>query len=133
MSDKRNVHVVAGIVSDANRYLIARRAIGKASAGLWEFPGGKVEPGESSAAALERELREELDICVAVQGAFCRNQTVVGQVTIDLECLLVTLEGPRPISSTDHDLLKWVTTDGLAEHDWCAPDMPAVRRLAGLH
>jgi 8-oxo-dGTP diphosphatase len=57
------VLVVAGALIDAdNRVLIARRPEGRAMAGLWEFPGGKVEPGETPEAALIRELREELSI-----------------------------------------------------------------------
>lgn len=133
MPEKRTLHVVAGIVSDGNRYLIARRAMHKSSAGLWEFPGGKVEPGESSAAALSRELREELDISVAIGSQFLRSKINVSGAKIDLECILAKLKGSHPIASTDHDLLRWVTADELTEYDWCAPDLPAVRRLAGLH
>jgi len=56
------IDVVAGILWREGRYLGVRRPEGKAHAGLWEFPGGKVEPGEDPAAALVRELAEELDI-----------------------------------------------------------------------
>jgi len=56
------IDVVAGILWRDGRYLGVRRPEGKAHAGLWEFPGGKVEPGEEPAAALVRELAEELDI-----------------------------------------------------------------------
>ena len=57
------MHVVAGVLLDpAGRVLLAQRPPGKHLAGMWEFPGGKLEPGESAAAGLLRELREELDI-----------------------------------------------------------------------
>ena len=63
-------HVVAGVITDARgRVLLARRAEGSELAGLWEFPGGKVEPGESPEAALARELDEELGIEVDVGAA----------------------------------------------------------------
>jgi 8-oxo-dGTP diphosphatase len=59
------LHVVAGVLLDpAGRVLLAQRLPGKHLAGLWEFPGGKLEPGESPAAGLVRELREELDVQV---------------------------------------------------------------------
>ena len=65
MSEAAQVHVVAGVIRDARgRVLLARRTDGRDLAGLWEFPGGKVEPGESPDAALIRELHEELGISV---------------------------------------------------------------------
>src|SRR6478752_2404390 len=57
------IHVVAGVLTDARgRILLARRTAGRDLAGAWEFPGGKVEPGETPLQALDRELHEELDI-----------------------------------------------------------------------
>ncbi|RZA12477.1 MAG: NUDIX domain-containing protein, partial [Lysobacteraceae bacterium] len=59
----KRIQVVAGVLRDAQgRVLLARRPEGRDLAGLWEFPGGKVEPGETPANALARELREELGI-----------------------------------------------------------------------
>ncbi|WP_243361126.1 (deoxy)nucleoside triphosphate pyrophosphohydrolase [Fundidesulfovibrio terrae] len=59
------IHVVAGIIWSDGRYLGVKRPEGKSHAGLWEFPGGKVEPGEDAPRAMVRELREELDIEVS--------------------------------------------------------------------
>jgi 8-oxo-dGTP diphosphatase len=67
------MRVVAGILRDgAGRVLLAKRPTGKPHEGLWEFPGGKVEPGESDHEALRRELSEELGITVEVSGFFHR-------------------------------------------------------------
>jgi 8-oxo-dGTP diphosphatase len=123
------VHVVAAVVVQRDRFLSCRRAAGKASAGQWEFPGGKVEPGEDSASALRRELAEELGIDVAVGPLLVRSTTRVGDALIDLECRWASLNGARPASSTDHDTLRWLRADELAGLDWCAPDLDAVRRL----
>lgn len=60
----RGIDVAAGIVWRDGRFLAAQRPAGKPHAGFWEFPGGKLEPGEDAAGALIRELREELDITV---------------------------------------------------------------------
>ena len=63
----RSIHVVAAVITDPRgRILLARRGDGRDLAGLWEFPGGKREPGETSEAALIRELQEELGITVQV-------------------------------------------------------------------
>ena len=67
MSDRRRTLVVAGLIlGDDGRVLIAQRRADQALGGLWEFPGGKVEPGEAPVAALARELREELGVTAAV-------------------------------------------------------------------
>src|SRR4249919_1966117 len=69
----KQIHVVAGVIRDAlGRVLLARRTEGRDLAGLWEFPGGKVEPGESPEAALVRELREELGIEAVAGDALIR-------------------------------------------------------------
>ena len=63
----KQLHVVAGVIRDPRgRILLARRTEGRDLAGLWEFPGGKVEPGESPEAALRRELHEELGIRASI-------------------------------------------------------------------
>jgi mutator protein MutT len=60
------ITVVAGVIEDTGRFLLTRRPQGTHLAGLWEFPGGKVHPGESHAEALRRELLEELDVVASV-------------------------------------------------------------------
>jgi 8-oxo-dGTP diphosphatase len=133
MTEPRTIHVVAGIIADGNHYLIGRRAPHKASPGLWEFPGGKVEPGETSNSALYRELLEELDMTVTLQDPLLRSRTPAGPAIIDLECIRGTLIGQRPTQSTDHDILLWVTGSELINFQWCLPDVPAVTHLSTLN
>lgn len=124
--------VVAAIIFDRDQILACRRRPEKAAGGKWEFPGGKIEAGETPARALRREISEELAADIRVLDEFTTDDTRVGDLTIRLICLRATLTGPRPSSSSDHDRLRWVYPDELAALDWAEPDFPAVRLLAAL-
>lgn len=124
------LRVVAAIVRDAGRVLVCRRKLEKAAGGKWEFPGGKIEDGESSEAALMREIREELGLAIIVGEELTTDDTTVGGRVIRLTCLHARLDGPRPVSSTDHDQLAWLLPAELESLDWAAPDLPAVRLIA---
>ncbi|OUE21903.1 CTP pyrophosphohydrolase [Clavibacter michiganensis] len=123
------LEVVAAVLIRDGRALACRRAAHKPGAGTWEFPGGKVEPGEAPEAALAREIREELGVDVTVGALVDRSEVPVGDRVIDLACYLVDPVGPLPTASTDHDELRWVPVADLGDLDWSAPDLPAVRRL----
>ncbi len=124
------LHVVAAVIVEDGLVLACRRARHKAAPGRWEFPGGKVEPGESPVEALVREIREELGVDIVVLGELTTDDTVVDGRTVRLTCLRARLDGPRPTTSTDHDELRWVEPAGLPGLDWAAPDWPAVWMLA---
>jgi 8-oxo-dGTP diphosphatase len=123
--------VVAAVIVDGDRVLVCRRGPGTADAGKWEFPGGKVERGESAAQALRREIREELGVDVHVGEVLRSDVTDVAGRGIRLTCLRATLTGPRPDASTDHDQLAWVRPAELSALDWAAPDLPMVAELTG--
>ena len=122
------IDVVAAVVERDGAFLACRRAPGKAAAGKWEFPGGKVEASESPADALVREIREELGVSITVTGELVTVEPGEGS-GIRLICLHANLDGPAPVESTDHDELRWVARAELAELDWAEPDVPAVRLL----
>ncbi len=129
----RVVHVVAGALFDAEgRVLVAQRPPGKHLAGGWEFPGGKVEPGEERWAALQRELREELGI------EALRGRPVIAydhdyptrRTHLDLWLVSEFTGVPR---SMEGQPLQWLPLDqlqaaGLLEADW--PMIPALQRAA---
>ena len=117
------------MIHSGGALLAARRAPGRASVGQWEFPGGKVEVGEDLRTALAREITEELRVSVMVGEQLGDDVTLVDGRPIRLVSFAATLDGPRPTSSTDHDELRWVTTDELHELNWSKPDLPMVRRL----
>lgn len=123
------VEVVAAVIVDDGLVLACRRAPHKDSAGLWEFPGGKVEPGETPQQSLARELREELSIGVTVGELVDRSATTVGDRTIMLSCYSAALVDERPTRSTDHDMLIWTRIAALPDLEWCTPDLPAVHKL----
>jgi len=100
------VHVVCGLTERDGRLLVARRSAGQALAGFWEFPGGKVEPGETSEQALARELREELSVEVEVGERIGFSTVESGGRLIVLEGLSARLRGeigPTPA----HDSWTW--------------------------
>ena len=113
------------MIEDEGLFLACRRHAGKAAAGRWEFPGGKIEPGESPADAVVREIREELGVGIRVTGHLTTDDTG----PIRLICLLAQLDGARPVSSTDHDALDWVPPERLGLLHWADADLPAVRLL----
>jgi 8-oxo-dGTP diphosphatase len=126
----QQVLVVAAIIERADgSLLVGRRAAHKASAGLWEFPGGKPELGESEPEALEREIFEELGVAVRVLRLFDRSVTEVAGVAIELACYACELVGAEPSASTDHDELRWVPVGKLSTLEWAEPDLPAVKRI----
>ncbi len=110
--------------------LACRRLPEKSAGGLWEFPGGKVEEGETLGEALRREIVEELATDIRVLGELTTDDTDLDEVTIRLSCLRCELVGPAPETSSDHDRLEWIPADRLLELEWAAPDLPAVHLLS---
>lgn len=124
------MNVVAGVYTDGELVLACRRKEGMEAAGRWEFPGGKVDPGELPQAALERELAEELGAEIEIGELLDRSTTVVDGVEITLSCYFVRPVGATPTSSTDHDELGWFVRDRLVWLNFTDPDLPAMRKLA---
>ncbi|UXM93742.1 (deoxy)nucleoside triphosphate pyrophosphohydrolase [Paenarthrobacter sp. JL.01a] len=116
------------------RLLVARRTAPPQFAGMWEFPGGKVEPGETPEAALHRELAEELGIEVQL-GPELESGSVAGWVLNKRACMRVwfaEITAGRPVALEDHDELRWVTLVDDEESlalPWIPADLPIVRAL----
>ena len=120
--------VAAAILDGSGRVLIAERPAGKHMAGRWEFPGGKVAPGESEEAALTRELTEELGIEVIGARAMMRLRHRYPDRTVELSMWVVeSYRGePRPF---DGQRLKWVQREQLDQEDILEADRPFVAAL----
>jgi 8-oxo-dGTP diphosphatase len=125
-----DLEVVAAVFVRGDSVLGCRRSPGRSAAGQWEFPGGKVEPGEDPKVALRREVSEELGLDVTVGELLDRSSTVVGELVIDLSCYKVTLVTGEPITSTDHDVMIWINCSDVLDIDWAKPDLPMVRKIA---
>lgn len=123
------LHVVGAVILHQNLLLACRRASHKADPGLWEFPGGKVELGESAEVALVREILEELGIVAIPRGRLDISDTPVNGRLIRLETLLCTVESAFEFKSNDHDAHLWLKSDELEQLNWAKPDLPAVQKL----
>ena len=130
METSNPIHVVAAIFTKGEKVLACRRASHKKSPGLWEFPGGKVENGESSFAALEREIKEELGFQCKPSATFDVSITKVGELEIKLETIICPFDTDHDLSSTDHDEFRWLAKDELQKVEWAMPDRPAVTKLS---
>lgn len=108
------------------RVLATRRTRPPSAAGRWELPGGKVEPGEEPAAALVREVREELGCRVRVTGTLAGEQPVGDGLA--LRVLLAELVGGEPVPH-EHDALRWLGPEELEEVPWLGPDRPFLAEL----
>jgi len=131
LSDVPQIHVVAGVlIAPDGRVLLAQRPPGKAFAGRWEFPGGKVDPGESAQAALLRELEEELGIAVeAATPLLTVSHQYPGaavRVFIDAWRVCRWRGEPQPL---DGQQLRWCATEVLCEVDILEADRSIVTAL----
>jgi len=121
--------VVAGALYDADgRVLIAQRPAGKPLAGRWEFPGGKLDPGEEPFAGLVRELREELGIEVRAGERLIRYSHEYPGRTVWLDMWVVT-DWAGVVHGHDGQALNWVEPARLQEHDILEADQPIVEAL----
>jgi 8-oxo-dGTP diphosphatase len=130
--DARCRTVVGAAILRDGRVLSARRTRPAAVAGRWEFPGGKVEPGESPEVALVREIAEELGCRIEVTG-WLDGEVVIGETHVLTVAVARLVEGvPEP---HEHDAVSWLGADELDGVDWLEPDRPFLpelaRRLAG--
>lgn len=127
---KQHIHVTAGIISRDGSILIARRPQGYHLAGLWEFPGGKQEPGETLEKCLEREILEELDIEVKADRLFMTVPHEYEKKIVSLhvfECIFLKGD-PKGLDGQE---IKWVKPDELLLYEFPPPDLEVIKRIMG--
>jgi 8-oxo-dGTP diphosphatase len=127
MSARKPLPVACAVIERAGHVLIAQRPAGKHLALKWEFPGGKIEPGELPAAALVRELREELGCEVEILRAPPSVTHDYGAVVIELFPFVCRLapDSPEP-HAREHLAVRWVLPAELALVDLAAADLPVM-------
>ncbi|TAG28677.1 MAG: (deoxy)nucleoside triphosphate pyrophosphohydrolase [Verrucomicrobia bacterium] len=128
------VHVVCALLeNEKGHLLVARRPAGKHLGGRWEFPGGKLEPGETAEAALHRELAEELGCTVEIGAALTPVTHAYATVTVRLIPFVARLtpDSPPP-EAREHEALRWVTHAELSELALPEADAPIVAEWAAL-
>ena len=128
MNDKRIVEVVGAIIKDGDRYLVGQRAATKAQGGLWEFMGGKIEPGETPEQALARECREELALEI-------ENEHIIDSVVHEYpeKTIRLTLISCSPKSGSipkalEHQQIRWVTRAEMDIMDFAPADRELIRK-----
>jgi 8-oxo-dGTP diphosphatase len=125
------IRVVAAAILHEGRVLVARRAPHEKRGGLWEFPGGKVEPGESDEKALAREIREELGVTVAVHERLAETAHAYPDVSILLVAYRATILAgtPRP---HEHAEVRWVGQGELEGLAWAPADEPLLEAVRAM-
>ena len=125
---EKMTEVVAALIWEKNKFLICQRPAHKARGLLWEFVGGKVEPGETKEQALRRECREELDIAIDVGDVFMEVTHTYPDLTVHLTLFHASIrEGvPRKL---EHNDIRWITADEIDAYDFCPADEVILNRL----
>ena len=120
--------VVAALIWEDNRFLACQRPAHKARGLLWEFVGGKVEPGETKEQALIRECQEELAVTVAVRDVFMEVDHVYPDLTVHLTLFNASIAEGIP-QKIEHNDLRWITVEEIDKYEFCPADVEILRQL----
>ena len=115
------VEVVAALIWDKDKFMICQRPAHKARALLWEFVGGKVEPGETKEQALIRECKEELDILLSVGDVFMDVIHEYPDITVHLTLFNATIAEGKP-QKLEHNDIQWITPSEIQNYEFCPAD-----------
>lgn len=121
--------VVAALIWDRNKFMICQRPAYKARGLLWEFVGGKVEPGETNEQALIRECQEELDIAISVGSVFMDVTHEYPDITVHLTLFNVTITAGTP-KKLEHNDIKWITADEIHNYEFCPADKEVLEKIS---
>lgn len=120
--------VVAALIWDGDKFLACQRPANKARGLLWEFVGGKVEPGETKEEALIRECREELDVTVAVEEVFMEVTHEYPDLTVHLTLFHAKIVEGVP-KKLEHNDIRWLTAEEIDRFPFCPADEEILERL----
>lgn len=123
----KTIEVVAAIIQDGDKILATQRGYGEFKDG-WEFPGGKIEEGESPKQALVREIREELDTLIEVGELIDTVEYDYPNFHLTMHCFLCTVKSGELVLK-EHKAAKWLTKDTLATVDWLPVDISLIDKI----
>ena len=118
--------VVAALIWQGEKFMICQRPAHKARGLLWEFVGGKVEPGETKEQALIRECREELAVTLAIGGVFMDVVHEYPDLTVHLTLFNATISEGKP-QMLEHKDIKWITPSEIENYDFCPADVEILK------
>jgi len=124
--------VVAALIWDHNKFMICQRPAHKARGLLWEFVGGKVEPGESKEQALIRECQEELAVTLTVGSTFMDVTHEYPDLTVHLTLFNAEIAEGVP-QMLEHNDIRWITVDEIDDYPFCPADETILTRIKEAH
>ena len=126
----KDIEVVAAILHRDGAYFATQRGYGEFE-GMWEFPGGKIEPGETHDVALKREIQEELGIDIIIEKLLCTTEYDYPQFHLKLHCYLCNIVSGE-IVLREHKSAQWLTVDTLNSVEWLPADKEVIEKLSIL-
>lgn len=126
----KKIEVVAAIIKKDNKYFVTQRGHGKLK-GKWEFPGGKIEAGETREEALKREIMEELGVDISVDKHFHTIEHTYSDCHIILHCYLCTVVKGK-IELLEHSDAKWLDAEHIDQVDWLPADIDIIEKIKAL-
>lgn len=126
----KTIEVVAAVITHGSKIFATQRGYGEFKDG-WEFPGGKMEAGETPQQALVREIREELDILIEVGELVDTVEYDYPKFHLTMHCFLCTIESGDLVLK-EHEAAKWLTKEELSSVDWLPADLELINKLENL-
>ena len=126
------VEVVAALIWEGEKFMICQRPAHKARALLWEFVGGKVEPGETKEQALVRECREELAVTVSVGEVFMEVVHEYPDITVRLTLFHASIATGQP-QKLEHNDIQWIIPAQIPHYDFCPADEEILKKIIAVY
>ena len=126
----KKIEVVAAIIQREGAYFATQRGYGEFE-GMWEFPGGKIEPGESRDIALKREIQEELGVDIAIENLLCTTEYDYSSFHLTMHCYLCSIASGE-IELREHKSARWLRPEELGIVEWLPADKDVISRLNNL-
>ena len=123
----KKIEVVAAIIYKDGEYFATQRGYGEFE-GMWEFPGGKIEPGGSPEDALKREIQEELGIDITIDKFLCITDYDYQSFHLTMHCYLCSVESGE-IELREHKSARWLTVESLDSVEWLPADKEVIEKL----
>ena len=124
------IEVVAAVIYKDGAYFTTQRGYGEFE-GMWEFPGGKIEPGESRDVALKREIQEELGVDIAIENLLCTTEYDYPSFHLTMHCYICSIEAGE-IVLREHKSARWLRPAELGSVEWLPADKDVISRLHSL-